>query len=141
MQNTADPLSFFRPYVRVHALLRSVLSDTSANSPPTCSMRVSQKQNDEQRWVQTPKQHRRWQQNWQFPTKKAIDSALQLASALSYLHGRAIEGSFVVHRDLKPENIAFSSDGRLKLFGKRVRATQQQQQQRQLQRDRRGRKG
>ncbi|CAN0190606.1 unnamed protein product [Pylaiella littoralis] len=59
---------------------------------------------------------RRWQQNWQFPTKKAIDSALQLASALSYLHGRAIEGSFVVHRDLKPENIAFSSDGRLKLF-------------------------
>ncbi|CAB1121477.1 unnamed protein product [Ectocarpus sp. CCAP 1310/34] len=59
---------------------------------------------------------RRWQQNWQFPTKKAIDSALQLASALSYLHGRAIEGSFVVHRDLKPENIAFSGDGRLKLF-------------------------
>eukprot|EP00752_Nemacystus_decipiens_P014627 g13025.t1 len=59
---------------------------------------------------------RRWQQNWQFPTKKAIDSALQLASALSYLHGRAVEGSFVVHRDLKPENIAFSSDGRLKLF-------------------------
>ena len=64
-------------------------------------------------------QNRRWQQNWQFPTKKAIDSALQLASALSYLHGRAIEGSFVVHRDLKPENIAFSSDGRLKLFGKK----------------------
>lgn len=61
--------------------------------------------------------NRRWQQNWQFPTKKAIDSALQLASALSYLHSRAIEGSFVVHRDLKPENIAFSSDGRLKLFG------------------------
>lgn len=63
--------------------------------------------------------NRRWQQNWQFPTKKAIDSALQLASALSYLHGRAIEGSFVVHRDLKPENVAFSSDGRLKLFGKK----------------------
>eukprot|EP00904_Undaria_pinnatifida_P003882 jgi/Undpi1/13495/HiC_scaffold_8.g03154.m1 len=59
---------------------------------------------------------RRWQQNWQFPTKKAIDSALQLSSALSYLHCRAVEGSFVVHRDLKPENIAFGSDGRLKLF-------------------------
>lgn len=61
---------------------------------------------------------RRWQQNWQFPTKKALDSALQLSAALSYLHSRAVEGSFVVHRDLKPENIAFSPDGRLKLFGK-----------------------
>ncbi|CAM9384725.1 unnamed protein product [Ascophyllum nodosum] len=59
---------------------------------------------------------RRWQQNWQFPAKKALDSALQLAAALSYLHSRALEGSFVVHRDLKPENIAFSSEGRLKLF-------------------------
>ena len=66
--------------------------------------------------IETPK-IRRWQQNWQFPTKKAIDSALQLSSALSYLHCRAVEGSFVVHRDLKPENIAFGSDGRLKLFG------------------------
>lgn len=59
---------------------------------------------------------RRWQQNWQFPTKKALDSAVQLSAALSYLHSRAVEGSFVVHRDLKPENIAFSPDGRLKLF-------------------------
>lgn len=42
---------------------------------------------------------------------------MQLSAALSYLHSRAVEGSFVVHRDLKPENIAFSPDGRLKLFG------------------------
>ncbi|CAM9212432.1 unnamed protein product, partial [Choristocarpus tenellus] len=59
---------------------------------------------------------RRWHQNWQFPTKKALDSAVQLASALNFLHNGAVEGGFVVHRDLKPENIAFTLDGRLKLF-------------------------
>ncbi|CAM9612822.1 unnamed protein product, partial [Discosporangium mesarthrocarpum] len=59
---------------------------------------------------------RRWQQSWQFPTKKALESASQLASALNYLHSGAVDEGFVVHRDLKPENIAFTLDGRLKLF-------------------------
>jgi serine/threonine protein kinase len=44
------------------------------------------------------------------PVPLAIDWGIQLASALSYLHGQGI-----VHRDLKPENILVTADDQLKI--------------------------
>jgi len=40
-----------------------------------------------------------------------LDVTLQLADAISYLHGEQI-----VHRDLKPDNIGFDANGDLKVF-------------------------
>jgi serine/threonine protein kinase len=53
-------------------------------------------------------------QSWQTRDADVLykaELALQLASALEYLHERRI-----VFRDLKPQNIGFTSDGTLKLF-------------------------
>lgn len=49
---------------------------------------------------------RRIQLNWD----EAVDYALQICSALDYVHKRGI-----VHRDLKPGNLLLGADGRLKL--------------------------
>lgn len=49
---------------------------------------------------------RRGQLNWD----EAVDYALQVCSALEYMHERGI-----VHRDLKPGNLLIGSDGQLKL--------------------------
>jgi len=45
------------------------------------------------------------------PLKKAIDYAIQTASALSVAHEKGI-----IHRDLKPENLFITSDGRVKIL-------------------------
>jgi len=45
------------------------------------------------------------------PLKKAIDYAIQTASALAVAHEKGI-----VHRDLKPENIFITADGRVKIL-------------------------
>ncbi len=45
------------------------------------------------------------------PLKKAIEYAVQIASALAVAHEHGI-----IHRDLKPENIFVTSDGRLKIL-------------------------
>eukprot|EP01037_Dinobryon_pediforme_P024906 gene24906-26869_t len=50
------------------------------------------------------------------PLKSALHIALQLASALKYLHHDLHSDAMVIHRDLKPENIGFSSENQLKLF-------------------------
>jgi serine/threonine protein kinase len=45
------------------------------------------------------------------PLKKAIDFAIQIASALAVAHEKGI-----IHRDLKPENLFITSDGRVKIL-------------------------
>src|SRR5215470_3745653 len=45
------------------------------------------------------------------PTERALKIALQIASALEYVHGHG-----VVHRDLKPENIMVDENDRIKLI-------------------------
>jgi serine/threonine protein kinase len=45
------------------------------------------------------------------PQDRTIKIALQIASALDYIHGHG-----VVHRDLKPENIMVDADDRIKLI-------------------------
>jgi len=45
------------------------------------------------------------------PTRKMIDYAIQLASALAVAHEKGI-----LHRDLKPENIFITPDGRVKIL-------------------------
>jgi serine/threonine-protein kinase len=46
-----------------------------------------------------------------FSSERAIAIALQIASALEYIHGHG-----VVHRDLKPENIMVDANDRIKLI-------------------------
>src|SRR6202140_2279864 len=46
-----------------------------------------------------------------FPPERAINIALQIASALEYIHSKG-----VVHRDLKPENIMVDAQDRIKLI-------------------------
>src|SRR5713226_6578776 len=46
-----------------------------------------------------------------FPPERAVKMALQIASALEYIHGHG-----VVHRDLKPENIMVDRDDHIKLI-------------------------
>jgi len=46
-----------------------------------------------------------------FPAERAIKIALQIASALEYIHSHG-----VVHRDLKPENIMVDAQDRIKLI-------------------------
>jgi len=45
------------------------------------------------------------------PFRKAIDYAIQLASALAVAHEKGI-----IHRDLKPENLFITTDGRMKIL-------------------------
>src|SRR5262245_29736915 len=45
------------------------------------------------------------------PTKKLLDTAVQIAEGLSKAHSAGI-----VHRDLKPENVMISKDGYVKLL-------------------------
>jgi serine/threonine protein kinase len=46
-----------------------------------------------------------------FPPERAVKLALEIASALEYIHSHG-----VVHRDLKPENIMVDKDDRIKLI-------------------------
>jgi serine/threonine-protein kinase len=46
-----------------------------------------------------------------FPVERAVKIALQIASALEYIHAHG-----VVHRDLKPENIMVDAQDRIKLI-------------------------
>lgn len=46
-----------------------------------------------------------------FPPQRAVNVALQIASALEYIHSKG-----VVHRDLKPENIMVDAQDRIKLI-------------------------
>jgi serine/threonine protein kinase len=46
-----------------------------------------------------------------FPVERAVTIALQIASALEYIHAHG-----VVHRDLKPENIMVDAEDRIKLI-------------------------
>jgi len=46
-----------------------------------------------------------------FPPERAVNIALQIASALEYIHSKG-----VVHRDLKPENIMVDAHDRIKLI-------------------------
>jgi Tol biopolymer transport system component len=45
------------------------------------------------------------------PLRRAIDYAIQIASALAVAHEKGI-----IHRDLKPENVFITSDGRVKIL-------------------------
>src|SRR6185436_5720332 len=45
------------------------------------------------------------------PLRKAVDFAIQIASALAVAHEKGI-----IHRDLKPENIFITSDRRVKIL-------------------------
>lgn len=47
----------------------------------------------------------------QLKLRKAVDYAIQIASALSVAHEKGI-----IHRDLKPENLFITSDGRVKIL-------------------------
>ena len=51
--------------------------------------------------------------------RSALTCALQLASALVYLHEHALESreESILHLALKPEDIAFAADGSLRLLG------------------------
>lgn len=42
--------------------------------------------------------------------------AIDIASAIKYLHSDFHEEAMIIHRDIKPQNIGFSRDGNLKLF-------------------------
>ncbi|KAG5179638.1 Serine/threonine-protein kinase CTR1 [Tribonema minus] len=46
----------------------------------------------------------------------ALRHAQGIASAISYMHTRAMPGAAIMHRDLKSSNLAFAADGTLKLF-------------------------
>jgi serine/threonine-protein kinase len=46
-----------------------------------------------------------------FPAERAVKIALQIASAIEYIHGHG-----VVHRDLKPENIMVDANDHIKLI-------------------------
>jgi len=46
-----------------------------------------------------------------FPLERSVNIALQIASALEYIHSKG-----VIHRDLKPENIMVDAQDRIKLI-------------------------
>jgi serine/threonine-protein kinase len=50
-------------------------------------------------------------EQWKFPPERALNIALQIASALEYIHSHG-----VVHRDLKPENIMVDANDHIKLI-------------------------
>jgi len=59
---------------------------------------------------------RRFWKRRQMSYAEVLKHATALASAMEYLHSRAIPDSMVMHRDLKPDNIGFTLDGELKLI-------------------------
>ena len=50
------------------------------------------------------------------PWLSSLDIAMELASALQYLHDEVHPSARIIHRDLKPQNIGFNNDRILKLF-------------------------
>ncbi|MEM7448922.1 MAG: protein kinase [Myxococcota bacterium] len=68
------------------------------------------------------------------PAEEVLHLAVQVATALAYLHGRTVQGELqaVVHRDVSPSNVLVSHGGAVKLtdfgiakplYGGRTRAT------------------
>ena len=50
------------------------------------------------------------------PYPKAMDIAVSLADALSYLHERFHSEAMIIHRDIKPDNVGFTDRGIAKLM-------------------------
>ena len=51
-----------------------------------------------------------------FKMKNLITAAIEMASALNYLHSDWNSEATIIHRDLKPDNIGFDANGHIKLF-------------------------
>ncbi len=62
-------------------------------------------------WVEGRLLRQLMNEQGKFPPERAVKIALQIASALEYIHGHG-----VVHRDLKPENIMVDAQDRIKLI-------------------------
>src|SRR6266568_1162817 len=62
-------------------------------------------------WVEGRLLRQLMNEQGKFPPERAVKIALQIASALEYIHGHG-----VVHRDLKPENIMIDAQDRIKLI-------------------------
>jgi len=51
-----------------------------------------------------------------WPLTRALDCAVDLATALAHIHSDAFPTESLLHRDLKPANVGFTVDGRTVLF-------------------------
>ena len=51
-----------------------------------------------------------------FTYSEILETSMQLASALYYIHETMHAGATIIHRDLKPDNVGLAADGSLKLF-------------------------
>ncbi len=73
-------------------------------------------ENDARAGASGPKNVKKTKKYQTFHVLRMVEKALELASAIQYLHDEVSPSIFIIHRDVKADNIGFKKDGKLKLF-------------------------